>query len=256
MQRAEQGSLQQREQCVMPLNTEFEGKNRTILVVDDNRDMLHLFTKILETHGYNVVAAESGNEALGMACKNPPDLILLDLAMPKMDGYAVCRKLKESNKTGMIPVIMVTCRSTMKDKIQGLETGADDYITKPIHYVELLARVESLMKIKELHERLIETQKLEMLAQIAVSVNHEINNPLCAITANAEMLRMTLENPDEAVLQKITTILKEVERIKQVVNKLSRATKVISMDYISGIKMLDLDRSSEGAVKSKKGNAY
>jgi len=230
-------------------NIEVPKESKTILVVDDNRDMVHLFKKILATHGYQVISAENGLDALKMASENLPDLILLDLAMPKIDGYTVCKRLKDSDETNMIPVIMVTCRDTVKDKIQGLEFGADDYVTKPINYIELLARVESLLKIRDLHHRLIEARKLETLAQIAVSVNHEINNPLCSISANAEMLRTAINDPDDSVLRKIEIILKEVDRIKQVINKLSSATRVISMEYISGIRMLDLDKSSEDDEK-------
>jgi len=86
--------------------------------------------------------------------------------------------------------------------------------------------------------------QIETLAQIAVSVNHEINNPLCSISANAEMLRTTIDSNDDMVLRKIDIILKEVDRIKQVIRKLSNATRVISMEYISGVKMLDLDKSA------------
>ncbi|MGA1864660.1 MAG: response regulator [bacterium] len=218
-------------------------KNKKILVVDDNKDILHLFKKILSTYGYNVISAENGQEALKMAFEDSPDLILLDLALPKMDGFTVCKKLKESDETSMIPLIMVTCRDTMKDRIQGLKLGADDYITKPIYYVELLTRVESLLKLRELQKQLIEARKLETLAQIAVSVNHEINNPLCSISANAEMLKTHIDNSDDSVLRKIDIILKEVDRIKQVISKLSNATRVISMEYISGVRMLDLNKS-------------
>jgi DNA-binding response OmpR family regulator len=224
-------------------------KNQKILVVDDNKDILHLFKKILSTHGYNVTSAENGYEALKMAFEDPPDLILLDLALPKMDGFTVCKKLKESVKTSMIPVVIVTCRDTMKDKILGLQLGADDYITKPIYYVELLTRVESLLKLRELQKQLIEARKLETLAQIAVSVNHEINNPLCSISANAEMLKTHINNSDDAVFRKIDIILKEVDRIKQVISKLSNATRVISMEYISGVKMLDLNKSIQNNGK-------
>ena len=218
-------------------------RNQKILIVDDNKDILHLFKKILSTHGYNVISAENGHDALKMAFEDPPDLILLDLALPKMDGFTVCKKLKESDETSMIPVIIITCKDTMKDKILGLQVGADDYITKPIYYVELLTRVESLLKLRELQKQLIEARKLETLAQIAVSVNHEINNPLCSISANAEMLRTHIDSADDGVLRKIDIILKEVDRIKQVISKLSNATRVISIEYISGVKMLDLNKS-------------
>lgn len=220
-------------------------KGKYILVVDDSEDMLHLYKRILTKQGYKVHSAENGHNGLKMAHETHPDLIILDVTMPKLNGYEVCNKLKESDDTEMIPVIIVTCRSDMEDKIQGLETGADDYLTKPINNAELLARVKSLLKIRELNERLVQAQKLETLAQVAVSVNHEINNPLCSISANAEVLKGILTDADSKVIRKIDIIIKEVERIKQVVDKLTRATRVISTDYISGIKMIDINESSD-----------
>ena len=139
----------------MTLNIDDAVKGKRITVVDDNKDMVLLYKRILTSQGYQVASAGNGFDGLQMIFKDPPDLVLLDLSMPRMDGYQVCKRLKNSKDTNTIPVIMVTCRGNKTDKIQGLELGADDYIKKPVDNEVLLARVKSLLKIKELHERLI-----------------------------------------------------------------------------------------------------
>ncbi|MCL6582342.1 MAG: response regulator [bacterium] len=224
-----------------------QAKNEKILVVEDNEDILNLLLRMLKDKGYRVVAAESGDEALRMVEEEKPHLVLLDLTLPKVNGYDVCRMLKASENTRYIPVIIVTCKSSTEEKIMGLELGADDYIVKPFCREEVLARIKSLLKLRNLHYRLIQTEKLATLAQVAVSVNHEINNPLCAISANAEVIKMMLTKQiDPAKMNaKLDAILGEVDRIKGVIDKLSRATKVVSMEYISGIQMLDINQSSE-----------
>jgi len=224
-----------------------QAKDEKILVVEDNEDILNLLLRMLKDKGYRVVAAESGDEALRMVEEEKPHLVLLDLTLPKVNGYDVCRMLKASENTRYIPVIIVTCKSSTEEKIMGLELGADDYIVKPFCREEVLARIKSLLKLRNLHYRLIQTEKLATLAQVAVSVNHEINNPLCAISANAEVIKMMLTKQiDPAKMNaKLDAILGEVDRIKGVIDKLSRATKVVSMEYISGIQMLDINQSSE-----------
>jgi len=224
-----------------------QAKNEKILVVEDNEDILRLLRSMLKSKGYRVVAAENGDEALRMVNDEEPHLILLDLSLPKIDGYSVCRMLKESENTRHIPIIIVTCKSSIQEKIMGLELGADDYIVKPFCREEVLARVKSLLKMRNLHYRLIQAEKLATLAQVAVSVNHEINNPLCAISANAEIIKMMLAKgiDIDRMNAKVESILGEVDRIKGVIEKLSKATKVVSMEYIAGIQMLDIDQSIE-----------
>ena len=218
-----------------------------ILIVEDNEDMLKSLQHTLESKGYRVITAENGDIALRMAREEDPQLVLLDLSLPKIDGYSVCKMLKESENTKYIPIIIITSRSSLKEKIMGLELGADDYIVKPYEREEILARVKSLLKLRILHERLVQAEKLATLAQVAVSVNHEVNNPLCAISANAEIIKIMLNKgaDPERINTKIEVILNEVDRIKRVIEKLSKATKVVSMEYISGIQMLDIDQSIE-----------
>jgi sigma-B regulation protein RsbU (phosphoserine phosphatase) len=125
-----------------------------ILAVDDNRDMILLLGTLLEKEGYQVTTASSGQEALEKVKKQLPDLILLDVIMPEIDGLQICKILKEDKKTQHVPVIMLSVKADRMDKVAGLDTGADDYITKPFHDAELLARIRSHLRVKDLNDAL------------------------------------------------------------------------------------------------------
>jgi len=123
-----------------------------ILVVDDTPRNVKLLADLLGVKGYAVVTAASGREALMKIDAEPPDLVLLDVVMPEMSGYEVCLKLRENPATAMLPVIMVTALDPSQERVKGIEAGADDFLTKPINQPELLARVKSLLRVKELHD--------------------------------------------------------------------------------------------------------
>ena len=116
-----------------------------ILIVDDDRDSLKLIGLMLQRRGYEIVVAQTGTQALVKVETDMPDLIILDVMMPDMDGYAVCRSLRSSPKTASIPIIMFTAKTRVDDKVAGFQAGADDYLTKPIHPAELTSRVETLL---------------------------------------------------------------------------------------------------------------
>jgi len=123
-----------------------------ILVVDDTPKNVKLLDYLLTGKGYAVVTAASGPEALAQVEAERPDLVLLDVVMPEMSGYEVCRKIRENPATGILPVVMVTALDPAQERVKGLEAGADDFLTKPINQPELLARVRSLLRIKELYD--------------------------------------------------------------------------------------------------------
>ncbi len=125
-----------------------------ILVVDDEKIIVDLHRKLLERSGYDVIVASNGVEALEKIELEKPDLILTDVSMPEMDGLRLCEQLKKSENTNLIPIIMVTAVDDFDDKIRGIETGADDYLTKPVRPRELYARVKSLLRIKGLVDNL------------------------------------------------------------------------------------------------------
>jgi len=123
-----------------------------ILVVDDTPKNVKLLADLLTVKGYSVATAASGSEALARLQADPPDLVLLDVVMPEMSGYEVCKKIREDAATRMLPVIMVTALDPAVERVKGIEAGADDFLAKPIHQPELLARVKSLLRIKALHD--------------------------------------------------------------------------------------------------------
>ena len=133
---------------------------RRILVVDDTPQNIKLLDVLLGAQGYEVVAAASGEDALGLVTSKQPDLILLDIVMPGMDGYEVCRRLRADPTTRMLPVVMITA-SGAQEKVKALDVGADDFITKPFDKAELLARVGSLLRIKEYHDT-VQAQQAEL----------------------------------------------------------------------------------------------
>src|SRR3954470_7383593 len=118
-----------------------------ILVVDDTPQNVRLLEAILVPRGYAVIGAASGEQALDLVAQQPPDLILLDIMMPGIDGHEVCRRLRADPTTALLPVVMVTA-SGDQNKVKALESGADDFIPKPVNQAELLARVRSLLRIK------------------------------------------------------------------------------------------------------------
>jgi len=134
---------------------------RKILVVDDTPHNIRLLVDLLTAKGYAVITATSGQAALEQVKAERPDLVLLDVMMPGMDGYEVCAKLRENPANGVLPVVMVTALDPSQERIKGLEAGADDFLTKPVNKAELLARVRSLLRIKELYDT-VQAQTAEL----------------------------------------------------------------------------------------------
>jgi diguanylate cyclase (GGDEF)-like protein len=141
-----------------------------ILIVDDHQDNVELLQARLEARGYRIETATDGQQALDRVAASPPDLILLDVMMPGVDGIEVARRLKADSKLPFIPIIMQTALDATESKVEGLDAGADDYITKPINFAELEARVNSLLRIKALQEDL--AQRERQLAEMNDRLRH------------------------------------------------------------------------------------
>ena len=137
-----------------------------ILVVDDDDRNLRLMTLLLTSFGYDVVTAGSGKEAFEKVHETPPDVILLDVVMPEIDGFEVVRLLKKEEETKTIPVVMVTGLDGIADRVKALEAGADDFLNKPVDKTELRARVQSLVKVKACNDQMRDYQK-ELEAEVA-----------------------------------------------------------------------------------------
>jgi len=143
-----------------------------ILVVDDTPVNLKLLGDLLSAKGYTIATAASGPEALEKIDRDPPDLVLLDVMMPGMSGYEVCKKLRENPATAILPVVMVTALDPSQERVKGIDAGADDFLTKPINQPELLARVRSLLRVKSLWDQLgdlnrtLESRVAEQVGQL------------------------------------------------------------------------------------------
>lgn len=124
-----------------------------ILVVDDETKNVKLLEALLLPRGYAVVKAYDGEEALRQVQQESPDLILLDIMMPRLDGFTVCKRLKDNDETRLIPVIIMTALGQVEDRIKGIEAGADDFLTKPVHRDELMARIRTSLRLKQTVER-------------------------------------------------------------------------------------------------------
>jgi len=193
-------------------------KNK-ILIVDDAIDTVELLKKRFQAEGYDTEEAYNGEEALNKVPEYNPDLIVLDVMMPKIDGYEVCQRLKSDEKTKYIPIIMLTAKGEIEHKVKGLEIGADDYLPKPFDYKELSARIKSLLKIKEVHEKKVEEEKTGALEQMMDQVAHEIRNPLTSIGGFARKVynRLPDGDPNKKYME---IILEDVALLENMIKQL------------------------------------
>jgi adenylate cyclase len=160
-----------------------------ILVVDDVPDNLDILRMRLESQGYEVVTAGNGVEALEKVRELQPDLVLLDIMMPRMDGIQAVKRLKADSSLPFIPVILVTARADAKDVIAGLESGGDDYLTKPVDHAALLARVRSMLRIKALHDTVqAQAQRLEEQATELAAWNKTLEERVAAQLGQIERI--------------------------------------------------------------------
>ncbi len=214
-----------------------------ILVIDDTPANLRLLVNLLSRKGYKVRALPSGRIALAGIHAAIPDLILLDIMMPDMDGYEVCKQLKSDEKTREVPVIFISALHEVLDKVKAFSIGAVDYVTKPFNAQEVIARVETHLENKFLQERLqlknrelsqtleelktaqehiIKSEKMAALGQLVASIAHEINTPLAAIQASSGNSTIAL---DEffSVLPKLLKRFSQAEQQKLFLEFLQRA---------------------------------
>ncbi len=183
-------------------------KAETVLIVEDSQESVDLLVYFLKPAGYKIEIAKNGVMAIEQVEKNSPDIILLDIMLPEMDGFEVCERLKKNRDTFHIPIIMITALKELKDKIKALEAGADDFISKPFDNVELLTRVKSLLRIKSYHDEMIQRNKQlekqkqaleredQLKKELTNLIVHDMKNPLFVIQGNLQMIEMNRETPE------------------------------------------------------------
>ncbi|MBM3240106.1 response regulator [Candidatus Poribacteria bacterium] len=161
-----------------------EKKRAKILVVDDEPRNVRLLSMILRAEGYEVLPGYSGEEALAETEKESPDLILLDIMMPGIDGYEVCQKLRGAEPTKAIPIIMITALEGIEEKVKALNLGADEFISKPFNKFEVLARIRTLLRVKRLYDEL---QEKNRILEDELRMAHEVQEALLPKDIEAQM---------------------------------------------------------------------
>jgi signal transduction histidine kinase len=194
-----------------------------ILVVDDQFQNVELLNAYLVPQGYDVVKAASGKEALEKISSDPIDLVLLDVMMPNMSGLEVLEKLRADERTRLIPVVMVTTLKETEDRIKALETGCDDFLSKPFDKHELLARVRSLLKIKSMHDKLqnsyAKLNELQMLKDNLVGlIVHDINNLLMITSINFHRAFIKKEDFPEDIKRSLTIAAMHMDELAALVS--------------------------------------
>ncbi len=191
-----------------------------ILIIDDFKDTVELLRKRFRAEGYETAEAYDGMEALVQVNEFKPDLIVLDIMMPKLSGMEVCQQLKKDEKNKYIPVLILSAKRELPDKIAGLDIGADDYMTKPFEYKELAARVKSLLAKKEAREKLAAEEKTKALDSLIDEVSHEVRNPLMVIGGLTRRIQQNLLS-DDPNHKYLGIILENVEVLEKMVQHLT-----------------------------------
>jgi len=225
-------------------------KQPRILVVEDNEDNRQLLCIYLGREGYEVVAVRDGQEALAQALAESFDLIISDVQMPRMDGYALCRQLKENPQTEHVPVILITAvHTSVQDTLEGLHLGANDFISRPFRQSELLARVKTQLRIKELQDRLVQAERVATVGRMAVTMAHEISNPLAGILGYVELLlaRVKKDLPEHGeLLSSLQRVHEDALRIRDVLNRLRDLSHAEVYQYAPGLEGIYLEEDEHG----------
>src|SRR5579872_6511526 len=155
-----------------------------ILVVDDKLDTLLLLRELLSSRGYEVLSTIEPEEARELVHSEKPDLVLMDVVMPGISGYDLCRELKNDPRTRLIPIVMITGLSDRDDRVRGIEAGADDFLSKPLYPEELFARVKSLLKLKEFTDELENAEAVLVALALGIEARDPYTGNHCARLAN------------------------------------------------------------------------
>jgi two-component system cell cycle response regulator len=218
---------------------------KKILVIDDLPENVFMLQDRLENEGYEVITAYDGKSGIDKALNDLPDLVLLDVMMPGITGLEVCTTLVSNPATSNIPIILVTAKAGAEDTKEGLEAGAYDYIKKPFNRIELLARINSALKLSEATKRLIDSEKRNTFAATVVTANHKIKQPLTLMSLSLAAIKREL-NKDEVSKENIQKRLSYIEsgimEINDVLNQLNSIKKPIFSEYIKNIKMIEVDK--------------
>ncbi len=235
-----------------------------ILIVDDTMHVQRLLSVMLSKQGYAVQTADNGKDALAAVQATPPDLVLLDIMMPQMDGYEVCRQLKANEQTSDIPIVFISALEQIEDKIKAFTVGGVDYVTKPFQAKEVLARVSTHLSLRglqkqlqtardELADQLEELQaRNEELDALSRTMAHDLKTPLTSIIGFADMLKSLYGTlPEEAMKQSLETIASNGRKMDKIIDELLLLAGLRQVEQVD-IKPLDMDNIVKAALSRLK----
>lgn len=206
----------------------------SVLVVDDDAVNRHVIANFLGTQSYRVIEAEDGAHALALIADRAPDLILLDIMMPRLNGYEVCRRIRAGSEAPQVPVIFLSAKVRTEDVVAGFESGGNDYLPKPVAGPELLARVATQLKLTQIQAEIVRKEKLAAIGQVATGIVHDFKNAIGVIKGYAEMIaREEVASLPEAS-EFAGAIATEADRIAGMTNEI--------LEYVRGEFSLDLSR--------------
>lgn len=215
-------------------------KQPQILLADDEptaRDTLEAF---LYPENYNLIFASNGLEALNQLQNFEPDVILLDVMMPGLDGYEACQRIKNNSSWRHIPLILVTALNSKEDVVRGLDAGADEFLCKPINGLELRARIRSMLRIKQQYDQLAATLRLR--EDLASMIVHDMRTPLTIILGFSELLLEDVRVVPPHLLRDITQIRQQVQRLHVFVNDLLTTAKIENNQLILNCSLVDVNQ--------------
>ena len=222
---------------------------KRILVIDDLPANVFILKDRLEHEGYVVLTADGGNSGIEKATKEIPDLILLDVMMPDINGFEVCKTLVNDSRTSDIPILLVTAKTDAEDIKEGLDAGAFDYIKKPINKIELLARVKSALKLSEANKLLVEVEKRNTFFATVVTANHRIKQPLTILSLSSAAIKRELKKDKiskDTLVDKIKYIDIAITEISDVLDQLNTIKEPVLSDYTKNVKMIKVEEEPTG----------
>lgn len=219
--------------------------DKKILVVDDDESLVGLLRTVLSSGGYSVESAFSGAEALRLMKSFHPEMILMDIGLPDISGLEILRQVRAQAELKEIIVMLITGTTGLEMKIEGFNTGANDYISKPINPRELLLKVERFLKTAEVQKDKLASKQKETLHTIVNTLAHELSSPLAAIRHQVRLSAQ--EQQLEAIRNSLASIEVSTKRMEEIIMELQSAVRFVSKEPIPGVHLLDLEESSKSS---------
>ncbi|MFZ0452636.1 MAG: response regulator [Ignavibacteriaceae bacterium] len=214
-----------------------------ILVVEDEKDTRYILDKLLTKNNYEVVTSINGREAIELLKQHKPKVIIADWTMPVMDGIELCKILKEDETFKLIYFIILTARASLKDRVIGLDVGADDFLVKPVDNQELLARIRSGIRIHNLQNELRNIEHNKAIIEMACTIGHKINNPLSSLLMSLKSIEDELNSIDkDKYSDDFNITYQSIEKIKSLVNDLTHLKNPDLIEYTADQKMVKLGK--------------